>query len=575
MHNNYTLLNGIIKGAADPERTGANMKNTDTLLDDFLQYKFYQFEEERRVNAGAFLLTEKESRAIEKAAVFITKMELFNQTITGLIENPETMQRLAAECINAFQAAKLNIKKLRGLSEKISSGLYWSIKPELEQKEDANGVKVTAGKPIFNIIISTEEDVKNISLDTKHAFFKAETMQERAAALGLSDLYLYISSFELNILELLRLLFDIYDAKQKAEPIRSAQNIGGAFYPILSTNIFNALSSIGANAKNPTIKKKRSEQGREYSITDYCTSAGINISFSDFSPYAAGGFICVGDPNTDKLLLQAQLITAQTGKKELEISISDFMKFRGYSNNYRKEAIEKARQACERLSRAGSDVDISDNAASIKGRWNYTQKCFVTQTENHGANKIIIVWTDDILEHIIKFTSKGQQIEQFDKNIISIPDNQSPAYNIARKFSRHTRSNAGKNNDHKLSVQTLLDACPTLPLYTENYKEIPQELKTNYIKYPSQAPARIIEPFIDALEYITSKKPILKSYKFKNKSGHPLTDAELSEARKNYKAFISLFVEVAYMNEPDYKHLIEQKAKHQTTETPEKGKGKK
>ena len=571
----------MIPGAADPERTGAKMNNNDVLLDSFLHYKFYKLEEEeRQTNAGAFLLTEKESALLEKAAVYISKIgdpyiEIFNQN-----KKPETMQLLAAECIEALQAANFNLKKLRKLSEKYTSGLYWSIKPELEKKEDANGILTTAAKPQFKITISTEEQIKDITLDDKHAFFKAETMQERAAVLGLSDLYLYISSFELNTLGLLHYLFSLYDASQEAaHQIQSAPNIGGAFYPIISTNIFNALSSIGANAKRPTLKKKRNEQGRQISITEYLTSAGVNISFADFSPYAAGGFICVGDPNTDKLLLQAQLITAQTGKKELEISISDFMKFRGYSNNYRKEAIEKARQACERLSRAGSDVDISDNSASLKGRWNYTQKCFVTQTENHGANKIIIVWTDDIFEHIVKFTAKGQQIEQLDKNIVSIPDNQSPAYNIARKFSRHTRSNAGKSNDHKLTVQTLLEACPTLPLYTESYKDIAPELKTNYIKYPSQAPARIIEPFIDALEYITNKKHIFKSYKFKNKSGHTLTDAELSEARKNYKLFISLIVEVAYINEPDYGHLKEQKAKHQelteTTETAKKSKKKK
>lgn len=584
MQLDYTTIAGAFKGAADPERRGANMsKKNDALLNDILSYKFYKLEEEERQNnAGAFLLTDKERKTIEKAAVYIAKigdpyMEIFNQDKT-----PETMQLLAAESIKALQAANFNINKLRKLTEKYKSGLFWSIKPELEKKEDANGLLVTAAKPTYKITISTEEKITDLSLNDNHAFFKAETMQERAAALGLSELYLYVSNFELNTLELLHYLFTLYDAGQDTEAaaaIQSAPNIGGAFYPIISTNILNALSSIGANAKRPQLSKKRNEQGRQISITEYLTSAGVNISFSDFSPYAAGGFICVGDPNTDKLLLQAQLITKETGKKEIEISISDFMNFRGYSNNYRKEAIEKARQACERLSRAGSDVDISDNVASLKGRWNYTQKCFVTQTENHGANKIIIVWTDDVYEHIIKYTSKGQQIEALDKNIVTIPDNQSPAYNIARKFSRHLRINAGQKNDHTLSVQTLLEACPTLPLYTEDYKGISQELKANYIKYPSQAPARIIEPFIDALEYITSKKPILKSYKFKTKNGHPLTDAELSEARKNYKAFIALSVEVDFINEPNYDHLKKLKAKRQEipekAESIKKGKSKK
>ena len=560
LQSNYIIIGKRIKGAADPNGGGQTMSNAGKE-----NYIFYQFEkqaeQERKTNPGAFLLTEKESALISKAAECINRvLAPYSKILEDVLLKVDTMHVIVNDTITSFADNKINIKKLRSIRDKYISAYYWSIAPEIIKKEDKNGLLITAATLNYKVTVSTEEKTKDIILDNNHAFFKAETMQARAQALGLDNICLYVSRYELNTIDTLSLIFSVYDAGATAETIQTAPVIESAFYRLVNSKALRALN-IGAEAKKPKLRKGRNEQGQQISIADYLSSAGVDISFTDFSPYAAGGFITVGDPNTDKLLQQAQILTANTGAQKLEITIKDFMEFRGLKDN--KAAIETAKTACNRLRRAGSEIAISDPIASLTGGWNYVQKAFVAQTGNKGKNKIVIEWTNDIYNHITANIKAGQQIEQIDKSIFTIPDKQAPAYNIACKFSSHLRINAGRVNDHRLSVNTLIDCVPTWPLYTEEYKSIPEKDKCNYIKYPSQAPDRIIKPFIETLEYLTNEKKIFRSYKFLGKNGKPLTDAKLKEARKDYKTFINLIVEVEFNNEPDYTNLKEQKSKRQ------------
>lgn len=527
---------------------------------------FYQFEklaeQERKINSGSFLLTEKESALLSKAAECINKvLAPYSKVLEDVLLKIDTLNIIVNETFKSFEDNKINIKKLRSIRQKHMSAYYWSITPDIIKKEDKNGLLVTAATFNYRVTVSTDEKIKDIILPNNHKFFKAATMQERAEALGLDSLCLYVSRYELNTLDSLSLLFSVYDAGAGATT-NAAPEFGSAFYPIISTNVMNLLNDIGANAKKPTITKKRNERGQQISISEYLTNTNNKVSFTDFNPYAAGGFISVGDPNTDKLLLQAQIITAQTGQQELKIPFSDFMAFRGYSPNYSKDAKEIAKTACSRLRRAGSDVDISDNLVSLTGGWNYVQKCLLVSRKGRGGSYIELQWTDDVYRHIMLHAEEGQQIEPLDKNIITIPDKYPAAYNIARKFNRHNRSNIGKANSHRLSVQTLINYVTSWPLYTENYKDIPDVEKPNYIKYPSLANDKIIRPFINTLNYLTNTHKIFERYTF-TKNGKPVTDEELTQILKDYKQFITLNVDVVFCNEPNYKNLKEHKAKRQ------------
>ena len=546
MYKDYIILNyEKIHGAADPKHErGQNMSNKKMTFDDFFNdFQFSQFEnKERKTNPGAFLLTEQEHVLIEKASLCIYKIVVpFSNILEEFKGEPEILNKILNDIFDGFKEQKINPEKLRSIIDKTKQGLFWSLVPEMEQYKDKNGTVVTTSTLNLKITISIEEQIKNIILDDNHPFFKAETMQARAQALGLDNLYLYLTSFELNTIESLKYIFARYDEinskNSKTEIITTSEN--DLFYRLVSSKAMKAFN-IGANAKAPKVTRKRNEQGQQISIAEYISSAGVDILFTDFSPYAAGGFISVGDPNTDKLLQQAQIITALTGKQIIEISIKEFKDFRDLKDS--KAAIETAKTACGRLSRASIYMDRFDSTGALTGYWNYVQKAFVAQTGNKGKNKIIIEWTNDIYKHITENIKAGQQIEQIDKRIFTIPDKQAPAYNIACKFSWHLRINAGAKNDHRLLVQTLINCVPTWPIYTDNFKDIPEKDKSNYIKYPSQAPDRIIKPFIETLNYLTNEKKIFKAYRFIGKNNKILSDAEILEARKDYKLFISLLL---------------------------------
>ena len=513
--------------------------------DDFKNLLYSSFLQaadlERQNDSTFFLLSESESKLLNKAYLLIEKnsFDIFSLS-DPKTKKPEKdkMQEIVKKTIEDFKNNKLSIKKLRAISDRTKTALFWYV--------------YNISDNYYLISIVNQDKFNNIEVNKEHAFFAADNMRARAAALGLSDLYLYVSRFELSMLNSLFGLFNVYDSlNNQLTPVIDST----PFYSFVSSPILNALSDIGANAKKPTITKKKNEHGQQITIAEYLTKSGGLVKFQDFTPFAAGGFITVGDPNTDKLLFQAQLKAMQTGQQYIEIPITtEFKEFRKLTDN--KSALEQAEQACMILRRAGYDINIQDNSGAIVGGWNYVQKCFVEHRGNKAGNIIIIEFTNDVFGHIMTLSKKGQQIEQLDKKIMTIPDNQSHAYNIARKMSHHVRFNADKNNSHIIGVKTLIDSCPLLPLYPESSQDAGKE---NYLRFKSEASERIIKKVVRALDFLCSYG-ILESYKLKKSKGAALTNEEKKQAYKDYELFISLNVEFKFSNEPNYQKLIESKA---------------
>ena len=279
------------------------------------------------------------------------------------------------------------------------------------------------------------------------------------------------------------------------------------------------------------------------------------MQFEELNPLQEQGLVSVGDPNTDKLLLQAEAASIRTGEKKVCIPISEFMQLRNLKDN--KTANQKARAACEILLRATVIIDETTAGASRYGGFHYVQKCFVESRPGKQGNMIYITFSDDVYNHIQKFAKEGRQLEKIDAKIFRIPDNQGTAYNIARKFSSHMRINAEKPTACRLSVKKLLAYCSRLPLYPSNSADFGKE---NYIRKPSEATTRIIKPFIEALEYLVNEN-ILQQYTFTHEGGKPLTKKELKRLEEDYFYFCSVNVEVEFFDDPDYSHLIENKTK--------------
>lgn len=498
---------------------------------------------ERNKCPEAYLLSAKEAELIAKARTAITDV---NQPYIRLeadgtdITTPEMVTALITDYFTTFKARRISIKKIQAIIDKINTALYWDIQLTRIQ---IGGKERSA--QYYTVITSTPDTIPNfeISYDTHKAFFEAENMRDRARAINIPDLYLYVTYSEIGTIKYIERII-----KHWSNPdIDKKPLIDDTFITTINSPVLNAFSNIGVNARFPIVKKSRDEKGKQIDMTEYATNIGVKLSFPDFNPFGNTGIISVGDPNTDKLLLQAQLYTMQTGKQAFEIPLSEFKEFREITDN--KTATEKAKRACETLLNA--KLTIGDEHSEFFGGANFVQECYVLSRKGRGGNVIHINLSDKLYKHILDMSKSGKFISQLDRRCVTIPDNYATSYNIFRKYSEHLRTNAGEPTSHRLSVSTLLNFC-CLPLYPINKEDIG---KDNYLRNRGEAKNRIIKPFVNALEYLVDNK-LFKEYTFTHTNGKPLTAKEAKAVYDDYNLFSSLNVDVVFTNEPDYDHLI-------------------
>ncbi len=562
VNQDYIIESKENTSGANKPYTGGNMNEYNKFIDSFNNL-IDVIEKERATNPGAFLLSAKESDLIKSsyeaftiAASYYTKP---NNPIQG---------DLLIEVINkAFDIiGKKNIKKISELiNVKFKNSLYWSVTPEILQKE-IDGIIYEFDSFMIALSISTETQNKYFDFESieNQSFFKAETMQARAAALGLSELYLFVTNYELNALKTISNLLPLLDNENTS----AATEEINTFYNFVSTPITNVLSTIGANARKCT--KTKDSNNKQISIFDFDNQNGIHLQIENIIDKQLT-HVAVGDPNTDKLFFQIQDIIIKTGKQEFEISIDDFMNFRGLTD--RKTANEKLRAAAENLDRCRLYVEYYEYDNSLTGTISFVQNIVFIKRKGRAGNSISIEVSNKMFNHIKSNADNGQWFEKIDKKLMLLPDNQKTAYNIARTFSCNKKINAGRQQSNIISVNSLINACSILPLYPEKAKDAGKE---NYLRFQSEAPERIIKPFIKGLNFITQdfqNNPnwqIIKKYKFTKEKGGLLTDAELQAALKDYKSFIKLNVVYELINEPNYTNLIEKRARHKNTQKAKK-----
>lgn len=514
---------------------------------------------ERKNQPGLFLFNSDDIELMNKAELLIMQS---NEHFFMMSLDDEKAALLKTKCLESFKKEHISIKKLKAMIEKIKTSLYWSIEPDFEQITDKKGVVVECATNNYKVIISTQEENQNLSLSENHPFFEAQTIKECLSALKLSDLYLYVSFFERVKIKNFEFILENSEENSEESKLLSLNNKDEFFrYP--SSIITNAYHNVGENARKPKITKQRDETGQQISVPEY-SSHGVVLSLNKILDKTIET-LSVGDPNTDKLLLQAQIITMQTKQEKMTITLSDFMKFRGL--NDRKNAMLQASEAVYNLRRCQFYLEEDINNIKVFDWIPYMQRCKFEISKGRRGCEITIRWSSDVYEHMKKLIDKGQQIEFIDPRILMIPNNKPIPYNISRKLSDHLRFNIGKKNAHIIGVKTLLESCNTLPLYPETSED---REKSGFLKYPSEATHHIIKPFLEGLDYLT-KEPchILESYNFTYK-GKPLDNSEVSEVIKDYKSFIACNIEWKFTKEPNYKNLIDNKNDHQ-----EKSKSKK
>lgn len=527
--------------------------------------------DELRANPEAFLLSEAEDVLVTKARQVLQILNDKYKDVAKKDFDRDVKAQFYADFISQAKAKRLPITKLKNLVYKFQGSQYWTvlfIGIEFTDDDVYERQRLITSNPDVRLSHDNIIDMK-----TCPEYYKATTRAEKAKALNIPDLFYYIPAVELDTLSILTALFKYESDLQKSPAVKVEDDL---FFHVINTPQLNALWAIGQNSKNPDVKKGHDEKGKNISIAEYATNIGVTLSFKDFNPFDTGNNISIGEPNADKLLMQSQLICMKTGCQSFEISLTEFMKFRKISD--RKSAIEQAGRACETLLKASYKINAENESVSLRGGINYVQECYVkTKGKNsgRGGNTIYINLSDKLYQHIINYSKKGDFIEQIDKRIASIPNNQQTAYNIFKFFGSNCRINSDKPTSHRLSVQRLLDYCPALPLYPAKDEDIGKEY---YLRFRSEARDRIITPFIKALDYLVDKG-FFSEYTLTHSKGKPLTNAELIKVYDDYSLFVSLNVDVVFTNEPDYKLLNEnkakQKAKNEKTSTAKSKQSKK
>jgi len=506
---------------------------------------------ERAKCPEAFLLSEKEIVLVHKARQLLQVVfEPYNK-VEDKSFTKDLRVKIGLEYIELLRRKRISITKLKKAIYKLDNSQYWSV--YLTEVKIKNGFLQR-----FKVIISNP-DIKvapdNIIDNKTHpSYFEAKNRADQAKAIGIPEMYFYISEFALDTLKILSVFFSCTVDSTSTKTEQVIDDSTDPFYSVINSKPLNAFYSIGQNIKTPEVKKERNEKGKQIEITEYATNIGVTLSFKAINPFDSVGDISVGDPNTDKLLLQGQLACVKTKQQAVEIPLRDFMKFRGLNDS--KSALSQARQACKTLLGAKYILEAESETASLYGGINYVQECYVGKNSNKDGNRIYINFSDKLYQHIIEYADQGRQIEKLDKRVATIPNNQTTAYHIFRVFSSHLRGNVDRPTSHRLSVKTLLGYC-LLPLYPFKDSDVG---KTGYLPLRRQASQKIIDPFIKALEYLVDNG-FFTEWTFTHTNGNPLTPTETTEVYNDFNLFYSLNVDVKLSNEPDYNHLIENKAK--------------
>lgn len=527
---------------------------------------------DREQHPEDYLFTAAEFKLIYKAREAV--IDIADRYHNAIKENftPDLQAQMLIEYAAAFRRRRIPLTKMRKLAEKAAEGRYWSLelkKVKLFGKYGANPYE------IFELTTNTPEEYppREITPDNCPEYYKAASIASKAQALGIPAFYRFVSIPELNIINSLNVIIaQIQAAEEQAradaeanEALKAAQSLADykdTLLPLVSSPILNARNNIGSNARKPAESSKRlNEKGEQISIFEF-QSNNVDFVLESAAPIK-NVLLTVGDPNTDKLIKQALYITMQTGAQKVVITSEDFKTFRKLKD--RKTITENMNDAT-----LGAEIsryrEHTITPQTTKRKSIPYFKSVEYESKRRAGSKITLEWNDEIYEHINTYTRAGTQIMLYDPRINYLPNNKRTEYNIINKMTEHTRTNAGRPNAHTLKVKTLLDVCHMLPLYPETKEEQGQE---GYLKFPSQAPEKIIIPFVGALDFITEPTQpcadyqYLKIYKFTKAKGQELTPGELSEALKDYKKFINLNIEYKFTNEPDYTHLIDAKAKRQ------------
>lgn len=155
-----------------------------------------------------------------------------------------------------------------------------------------------------------------------------------------------------------------------------------------------------------------------------------------------------------------------------------------------------------------------------------------TISENPVKNGAVeVIFTYEIAEYLAR---RSSFIMWYSEDILKINSKLNPhSYYMMRLFLEHNNRNIAGKNANRVSVKTLIDACPDLPLYDDVMQ-----------KYQGHITQKIIDPIERDLDALVKKYKILKNWQYCNSNGAPLTKGQLYQY--DYDTWIKWLIEFEF-----------------------------
>ena len=240
--------------------------------------------------------------------------------------------------------------------------------------------------------------------------------------------------------------------------------------------------------------------------------------------------------------------------KNVKVTADEYMEMTGIKD--RKQAYEQLKAAMNTLYRISFEWDDKAYVKGKKKDVHYKMRLAesleeTTETENcpipHGKSKEF----DGYI--VLSFSMKMARyfatayIMPYPYKLLTINSHNNPhSYFIGRKLALHYNMNIGKANSNRISVKSLIATIPDLPKYQD------------FQKGKEHITQQIIQPFERDLIALQDKYGILKSWRYCNSGGEPITDAQVE--KYNYDTWIEWLVEFELDDYPDQsERIIERK----------------
>lgn len=179
-------------------------------------------------------------------------------------------------------------------------------------------------------------------------------------------------------------------------------------------------------------------------------------------------------------------------------------------------------------------------------RENFTWNARILEATGTNADLVPVKRGRAVVEFTVKIAEYLSQayIMPFPDGLLKINGKTNRhSYFIGRKLAEYHNMNIAKDNANRISVFTLITACPDLP----SYEEIMEDANGSVTQ-------KIIQPFERDLMALKDKYGILKDWHYCNSKGEPLTNEQIESY--SYSTWKEWLVEFELADYPDQSERI-------------------